>query len=156
MDESVNSADALECRVKLLIYPGELDPEKVTEILGITPTEIIKKGKISGPNTLGRVRINKNNCWSLISDQVLKSKLLTEHMDWMIEKLSSAKPRLDQLKTIPGLDISFRCTWWIKDGGWFTFTTAQLKKISELDLDLEFEVAAYPDEKDSEGDEPSI
>ncbi|WP_141733463.1 DUF4279 domain-containing protein [Oligoflexus tunisiensis] len=149
MDESVNSTDALECRVKLLIYPGDLDPEKVTEILGITPTEIFKKGQISGPNSLGRVRINKNNCWFLISDEVLKSNMLVEHMDWMLDKLSLAKSGLDVLKTVPGVSISFRCTWWTKDGGWFTFTANQLKKIADLGLDLEFEIAAYPDDKDS-------
>jgi hypothetical protein len=153
MNEPANSTDALECRVKLLIYPGDLDPEKVTEILGIAPSEIVKKGKISGPNSLGRVRVNKNNGWFLISDQDLKSNMLTDHMDWMLEKLVPIKSGLDALKSVPGLYISFRCTWWTRDGGWFTFTEAQLKKIAEIGLNLEFEIAAYPDEKGSRDDE---
>jgi hypothetical protein len=49
--------------------------------------------------------------------------------------------------------LNFRCTWWTKDGGWFAFTAKQLKQIAELGLDLEFEIAAYPDDKDSEIDD---
>lgn len=145
--------DCLECRVKLLIYPGDINPKEITEILGVQPTSIGIKGEIAGPNSHGRIRINPCTTWFLISDEVLKSTKIEEHLDWMLEKLIQAKPGLDKIKKLPGVTIYFRCTWWTRTGGGFNFRSDQLKKLALLDLELEFDIAAYPDDKEADVEE---
>lgn len=140
----------LEARIQLLIYPGNISPDKITDIIGIEPTETAVKGTISGPNSVGKVHINPCTLWFLISDQIVKSSSVAVHLDWMLDKLLMAKPGLDKIKALPGVTIYFRFTWWTKTGGCFNFRPDQLKKLAELDLELEFDIAAYPDEQDSE------
>lgn len=48
---------------KLLVYPGEMHPSRVTELLGLIPTRQIVAGEASSPNSLGLRRVGKINGW---------------------------------------------------------------------------------------------
>jgi hypothetical protein len=72
---------------KLLIYPGEMHPSRVTELLGVSPTRQVVAGEVSPPISSGLRRVGKINGWFLSSEEHVESKDVRRHLDWLLAKL---------------------------------------------------------------------
>jgi hypothetical protein len=130
----------LETRCELAIYPGHLLPEEVSTRLGLEPTSVQRAGETS-TNSRGRVRTTKVNGWFLSSENVVASKDLRRHLDWLIAKVQPAAVPLAELRATPGVEMWIGCVWWSKEGhGGPTLSPEQMRAIAALDLECSFDV----------------
>lgn len=76
-----------ETYVTLLIYPGETHPNKITELLGIDPSNI----SIKGEDQRGR----KQNGWFLTTQGQIESKDCRRHIDNLLDVVEPKTPFLN-------------------------------------------------------------
>lgn len=143
-----NPKVCLETRVKLRIYPKTMPLEAISQILRIEPSQSLKKGELSKPNSAGKKRKIASSAWQLSSDQYLNSLNIEEHLDWMLGKLSPVKDQLLILQKNPDIEIIFDIIWWTRIGGYFSFSAEQLNALAELNLRVVFDMQAFPEEAD--------
>ncbi len=128
----------LETRAKLLIYTGDMLPDKVTELLQIEPSEILRKGE-SVTNRIGRTRIHKLNAWFLYSEPKIDSLDLSEHLNYVLETIYPAKEQLLSLHQNKQITMRIDCVWYSKgDTSGISLSSEQMKKMSELNLECSF------------------
>jgi hypothetical protein len=133
---------------KLLIYPGSTDPDKVTEELGIEPTQVNKKGATWRTGT-GRIKTYPLNAWFLSSEAWVDSKDLRRHLDWLLDKLVDAQTGLRKLQSMPEMKMTVDCVWWSAHGhGGPTLWPEQMKVMAELGLECGFDVYFFGNEDD--------
>jgi len=132
---------------KLLIYPESMDPDLVTERLGIRPTQVNKKGALR-PTFRGE-RPWPLNAWFLSSEGEVSSRDVRRHLDWLLARLVAAGDELRALQQQDGIRMSITCIWWSAHGdGGPTLWPEQMKLMAELGLECCFELAFYGDEED--------
>jgi hypothetical protein len=114
----------------LCIYPERSDPNRITKLLGISPTESQIEGE-SGA---------KITAWFLESEHTIKSKDIRRHLDWLLEQLVPRQSRLDQLRS-EGADIFISCFWSSSQGhGGPVISPKQCELLAKLKLELAFDV----------------
>ena len=132
---------------ELRIYPGEISPDDVTTILGITPTQACRVGDRT-TNSLGRERIAKISGWFLSSESSISSLDLRSHLDWLLDCLEPAGAGLARLQQRPGVQMAVHCTWWSAHGdGGPVLWPEQMARLAALDLECGLSVAFYGDEE---------
>jgi len=123
--------------VTLRIYCDQLQPDEVTEFLGILPS----KTQIKGQNN--QLRINKlyeRNGWFLTTKDILSSKDCRRHIDYLVDKILPIKSKLQSLID-SGSKIDISCFWESKSGqGGPTLSKQQLLKLAELGVELWFDI----------------
>lgn len=133
---------------QLVIYPGAMDPEEVTQRLDIQPTEVNRAGEVAR-NSLGRERCVKLNGWFLSSEGKSDSRDLRRHLDWLIELLMPRRAPLLVLQEVEGLKIGINCIWWSAGGqGGPTLWPEQMRAIAELDLECSFDIGFFGQQDD--------
>jgi hypothetical protein len=119
----------------------------VTGRLGLVPTRVVVKGEQSPPNSLGRSRLGKLNAWFLTSEDLVDSKDVRQHLDWLLERLQRKPEALLDLQKEPGVRMYVHCPWWSEDGGGGpTLWPEQMRGMAELNLECTFSFADYSDE----------
>jgi hypothetical protein len=77
----------------------------------------------------------------LSSKNVLASKDLREHIDWLAKKISLSNIDLNKLKNTYGIKFELKCFWNSKYGhGGPTLWPEQMKTVSDLGIDLTFDI----------------
>ena len=128
---------------ELRIYSGFMDPETVTNQLGVAPTSLQKKGE-RRVNSLGRTREVILNGWFLSSESEVSSRDLRQHLDWLLDKIEPSAPQLSNLQTAAGLTMLVNCIWWSAKGqGGPTLWPEQMQRVSALDLECSFDIAFF-------------
>lgn len=124
--------------VTLCIYHKVFPPEKVTEILKISPDET---QQIEGVNLRG---VSKPfSGWFLGTNgkkNISQSKDMRAHVAWLLEKL---EPKKSALRKLSNLDYEMRlfCFWESSSGnGGPELDHDFLKKLSEFPFDLGFDI----------------
>lgn len=113
------------------IYTGEIDPNKITEILNIEPSEVILKG-------MGR-RKNFVNGWFISSEDKIDSKDSRRHIDWLLNQIYPLKDKILELIS-KDYKIDISCYWSSMHGtGGPTLSPYQMKKLSELNIEIWFD-----------------
>lgn len=138
--------------IELLIYGNELDPERISALLGLEPTDAAHTGDVR-INSLGRSRVIVVGHWFLSSEAYVESKDLRRHIDWLVDKLAPRLSELHDLAKEPGVGVRCLCIWWSKHGdGGPTFWPEHLRALSELDVEVAFDVGFYggPEGSDAE------
>ncbi|UCP81808.1 DUF4279 domain-containing protein [Pectobacterium versatile] len=141
-----NYEACLECRAKLLIYPGKMHPDEVSAMLSIEPTQknIIGDRK---KNSLGRTREVKISGWFLSSEDFISSKNLRDHIDWIVAKLDASREDLKKLQNTPGVKMTLSCVWWSAVGhSGPVLWPEQMKALADLDLECAFDIYFFPEE----------
>lgn len=146
-DSSSNSSTCLSCRAKLLLYPGTIHPKAITEMLGVEPSEEIVAGT-NWTTSLGKVKTTKFSGWFLISDHEISSLDLSDHVDWLLNRIRHALAALERLRCTDGVIVRMEFVWWGRLGcGGPTIRADQLLALSALDLECSLGVCYYSDDK---------
>lgn len=129
-----------ECYAQLLIYPGEVHPDEVSDALNLEATKVNVIGDTL-TNSLGRVREIKLAGWFLSSECYVKSKDLREHLNWLLDKLNPVSDELKKLQNIDNVTMTLCCVWRSRYGhGGPVLWPEQMKNISDLNLECSFDV----------------
>lgn len=136
---------------KLQIYPHLLRHERVSEMLGIVPTEGCNVGDQKATR-FGGTRTVRLTYWMLSSEDIVPSLDVRKHVDWLLDRIEPAASALRELQHQPGLRMTVNCPWWSRGGhGGPILWPSQMRRLAALNLECGFEVQFYPD--DEEGPE---
>src|SRR2546423_7254182 len=85
---------AIETNASLRILGEDLDPDQVTNELGLQPDESHRKGDVIGKRT---PLPHKRGYWSIVSSRHMAASAETnDHLRWLV---ASVEPRLDVLRS---------------------------------------------------------
>ena len=127
--------------VSLYFYGDLLDPDVITDCLGVTPTKSFKLGDEHVTVLGGRV-VRKTGLWALQSET--NSVQLSDHIEQLANNLIKIANRKRVLAELPNVDETyldiFVCGGTDKDGGdaKFEISPRHLKIISELGARVKF------------------
>jgi hypothetical protein len=131
--------DAKWNKVSLGIYGEPLEPERITELLGLTPTRWGRKGEIR-ISPRAKVPPRKNSFW-LLSSPLADSEPLDAHLSWLMDKLEPKRQALEELAK--EYKVQFVCGFSSENGqGGCTFDPRLLNRLSSLGLPLVLDL--YP------------
>ena len=131
----------------LRIYADNLDPDMVTDCLGIRPTSSQRKGEIK-TNSRGKQRTIKIGAWFLSSEDRVQSKDLRRHLDWLLALVLPRAEAVRSLQTIDGVTMNVNCIWWsARGGGGPTLWPEQMRGLADLNLECSFDVSFYDEEE---------
>jgi len=136
-------ADISRSTVSIRLFGSELNPEKITQLLGCEPTSAAKTGeKIIKRN--GQERIVKKGFWLLgygESDDVFvenKIEILFGKLTGNLEAWKEATKNLDLADVFCGLFVD-------NPNEGFALSPTTLRKISERNLEIDFDIYALTD-----------
>jgi hypothetical protein len=130
----------------LRVYPGEIDPESVTQRLGVAPSSFQRRGDITSKSS--RARPVPMHGWFLESETMVHSKDCRRHIDWILDQLATKTDAVLALQQA-GCKMDISCYWLSRNGhGGPTVSPAQMKRLAEMNLDLGFDIyGPYDDEE---------
>lgn len=135
--------------VWLRIMSEAVDPDAVTKMLSVAPTETQLAGTPRSPKT---EKLHKYSGWFLSTEGILSSKDARHHLDWILERVKGKNREFTMMRQ-QGYLIDICCRWDSKSGhGGPTLSPYQMQILAELDTELWFDIYFdYPeDEKFSE------
>ncbi|MEK7951772.1 DUF4279 domain-containing protein [Luteolibacter soli] len=129
----------------LRIMSETLDPDAVTGVMGVQPTETQRAGD---PRPTKPDRTYKKSGWWISSSGVLTSLDAREHLDWILSKLDGCDAAFEKLHA-EGHLIDLCVRWDSRWGhGGPTISPVQMRRLAELQIELWFDV--YFDGADEE------
>lgn len=130
---------------KLLIYTEEIEPDEISDRLGISPTRMVKKGAKS-VNSLGRERTAPCSYWMLDSESSVESKDLRVHLDWILDQCTGREQALEELREVNRIRDVISCVWWSAHGhGGPTLWPRQMEAMARLNLECGFDIYFFGD-----------
>lgn len=138
--------------VSLYYWGDDLDPDAITNALGIKPTKSAVKGR-SETTCTGRNVVRRTGLWCLSSDSLSTSIKLDDHIDILVQTLGR-QCRLDLLKQFPNVDDAC-IDIFISDvestnpdsGCQFEISPSSTRLLSEIGLPLRFAIP-FPTARD--------
>ncbi len=127
----------------------------MTDRLGLPCNDEVAVGRVY-VNFLGKSRIGRLNLWSLSSEGIVSSADIRDHLDWLLDKLTSRAAALLALQDEDGVRMSVECLRWsmYKDSFGVVWPE-QMSALADLNLELSWILlydGAPDDEEDSELD----
>jgi hypothetical protein len=125
----------------LYIRGRELEPEKITGILGVCPTRGYKRG-----DKRGKQNVWPHGIWMLESSGELESNDPIKHIEWLVEKLEPARLKLIDILKDETIEAEMSCFWIMP-------TSHEILIISPILLNqvgsfnIKFEFSVYSEEK---------
>ena len=108
----------------LRIYPGEITPPEVTELLGVSqPLPSLRE--------------------SISSESFVESRDLRRHLDWLLDKVEPGSDGLNVLQQRPGVRMCVYCIWWSRHGGGPTLWPERMRRLAALNLECSFDIQYY-------------
>lgn len=136
--------------VTLLIYPGDISPDDVSQRLELMPTATLAAGS-KHTNSLGETRTQPINGWFLSSENIVSSKDLRRHLDWLLEIIEPKSEQLLKLQCAAGMRMTVSCTWWSAAGqGGPTLWPEQMIRLASLNLECALDVSFFGSDEDDE------
>jgi len=137
-DEAGDEADRpSQVRVMLRINGTDLDPDEVSQCLGLRPTKSFRRGDSFRAG--GRMLRRAYGSWSLSTEGTACSDDLSEHSSRLLEWLAPAKAGLETYleQNNIGVAIAF---WWAPSHGpvGFTLTAPIFRQLGEMCKEFEF------------------
>ncbi|MCU0914205.1 MAG: DUF4279 domain-containing protein [Planctomycetes bacterium] len=125
----------------LCIYPGERDPDEVTERLRVQPTSIQRRGEPFVVSSLRRCRLH---AWFLCSQEYVESRDSRRHIDWILDRVEPARQALAALRE-GGARRYLSCYWLSAHGhGGPILSPQQMRRLADLDLECGYDIYAGP------------
>lgn len=112
-------------------------PQIFSKETGLDPSYSQTKNQLIR-NTLGRERIAKKNIWILSSENVVPSRDIRRHLDWLLAKIYPARNALFRLREESVSFAYVNCIWHSNGAGGPTLWPEQMSLLAELDLELTF------------------
>jgi len=127
----------------LRIMGESLDPDEVTCLLEVTPTEIQRSGERLSPET---DNVHQYSGWFLSTKGVLTSLDARHHLDWILERVGDKHREFAALRD-RGYLLDACCRWDSKSGeGGPTLSPLQMLGFAQLGIELWFDI--YFDDRD--------
>jgi len=140
-----------KCYVVLRIYSASISPQRITDALGVKPTQWAEKGRLNEFTNPKRAVISRQNNWFLSSERVVASRDLRRHLDYIISTLADSKGGMQWLQSLPDTSMTLTCYWWSEHNeGGPVIWPSQMKALVDLDLELGFEYTFFDDDDDAD------
>jgi hypothetical protein len=123
-----------ECWASFNIVSKTITPEDVSNFLGVKPSRMSIKSEKT-----------KKNGWFIESENNVKSKKFSDHLDYVLDIILPVNEKLQQFIRKHDLDVYMTCSWWGEMHCGPRLTPEQLRKLSELNIELQFYFASYED-----------
>lgn len=123
----------------LRIYHDQLDPDRVTGMLGIEPTRTQVKGQVE-IRPSGREFTPPIGGWFLSTKGVVDSRDVRRHLDWILDRLVGRDEALQRLRA-EGCRMDVFCYWLSAEGhGGPMLSPSIMRRLAELDLTIGFDI----------------
>ena len=124
---------------ELRIYHDDLDPERITGLLGIQPSQTQVKGR-AYTKPSGREFTPPIGGWFLSTEGLIASKDVRRHVDWILDRLTGKEETLRRLQA-EGNSMDILCFWMSADGhGGPTLSPGIMRRLGELELEIGFDI----------------
>jgi len=121
----------------LRIMSDDLDPDEVTRLLGVSPTETQRRGD---PRPGKEGRTYKKSGWFLSTAGTLTSRDARHHFDWILERIRGKKEAFTVFHS-RGYLVDVCCRWDSKSGhGGPCLSPPQMRDFADLEIELWFDV----------------
>jgi hypothetical protein len=118
----------------LCIYGDDLDPDTVTSLLGIEPSQARTKGQQLKKGVVQR------GGWFLSTEDIIASKDVRCHVDWLIEKITGKEHALHEMR-LRDYQTVVSCYWLSAFGhGGPMLSPAIMRSLANLGLEIWFDV----------------
>jgi hypothetical protein len=115
----------------------DLDPDEVTRLLAISPTETQRKGE---PWPDKPRRVHDKSGWFLSTEGVLTSHDARHHFDWILERIRHKKDAFAIFHS-RGYLVDVCCRWDSKNGhGGPCLSPPQMGAFADLNIEVWFDV----------------
>jgi len=132
--------------IKLRIYPGSLQPNQVSEILGVDATSVVSPEPMHEPVGAFEFRLGKHNGWFLESEKRVGSRDPRRHLEWFLQQVAPLRNKLADLLNRPNCKAYVDVIAWSEDGGLaYTLDPSDLACMALLGIPICFSFADYPD-----------
>jgi hypothetical protein len=126
----------------LRLYGDDLDPQLVTQALGLSPSESAVKG-LEIVSSSGKKRVAPTGRWILESEGQVESTILEQHIEWLLLQLEITKIIPTDIRGVTSADIL--CYWESATGhGGPQFSPELLGRIAKLRLSLSLDIYFAP------------
>jgi hypothetical protein len=123
----------------LVIVHPDLEPDVVTEGLGIQPSRAHRRGDIRNP-LAKRPFIHPRGGWFLSSEDMVQSRDVRRHIDWLLDQVEPKGDVLKQLQS-QGYPTVINCFWCTESGhGGPMLWPRQMSRLGALGLELWFDI----------------
>ncbi len=114
---------------------GDVDPGTVTALLGITPSEVYRKGD---PHPHLKDRYRSGGGWKLLSPLPQDSYFLNEHLEALVDLLL---PVAEKIRTMPvDFERGINCVgYYTRENPGFHLSRELQRKLVQLDLEIDFD-----------------
>jgi hypothetical protein len=99
-----SNPNCAECFASLRLYGDSLNPEEITRLLQMNPSDAAVKGEDSKSSS-GKSRQAPTGRWILGTDGKLTSTNLEKHIEWILDRLASTGIKIDDLPGVERADI---------------------------------------------------
>jgi hypothetical protein len=140
MSESLNSNQSYPPHASLYLRGKDLDPQRVTDILGVIPQEKFKRGDIRQGSDKW-----KHGLWMLWSSEQIDSSDPLVHIKWLLQQIQSAQNRLIELVRDEPVDAEISLFWIMPSSHGVLILEPELLKEIAL-LGIPFELSIYSPE----------
>ena len=137
-------ATCAETHAAFRLGGSDVNPDRVTEVLGIQPTYTYRLG-----DPVGRTGSRRStSAWILSSEGQVGSKDLKRHVDWLLDKVEPRADALTRLRMEEGADADVFCLWVSKSGnGGPDLGPRQMARLAGLQLTIGLDLySLHPDE----------
>jgi hypothetical protein len=118
--------------VTFILRGKNLNPEYITEALGITPTRSYKRGD----QRTGE-KFWPHGLWSFSSQNNISSTDLSKHIEWILDRLEGSRSRLVDLLSENSFEAKLSCFWESQNGyGGIVISRHLLERITAMKLDF--------------------
>ena len=122
--------------VSLIVRGKDLNPQMVTDSIGIFPSRFFKRGDIRKDSKKW-----PHGYWELESTGFVQSSDLALHLEWMAAKLEPSKTALRMLLNNEDLNTELSCFWILPTGNDnLSLSPELLNRIASLGLKLSFDI----------------
>ena len=129
----------LETHAGMRIYHDDLDPDRITGLLGIEPSQTQVKGLVH-TRANGAEFTPPIGGWFLSTQGVIDSRDVRRHVDWILDKLAGKDETLTRLQD-EGNRMDIFCYWLSANGhGGPTLSPAIMRRLGELELEIGFDI----------------
>lgn len=132
--------------ITLKIYPGSLQPNQVSTLLGIDATSAVSPEPMDEPLGTHAFKMGKHNGWFLESEKRVESRDPRKHLEWFLRQWKPLRNKLADLLKQSDCKARIDVIAWSDDGGLaYTLDPENISSLASLGVPVCFSFADYPD-----------
>ena len=142
-----------ETRAKFFVVGVNVNPDVLTERLGVTPTKAYAKGDAYTSKAGPRVR--EFGQWRVESSHLIKSTSTEKHAQAILKALESKKQLIQEYIKNSTDRVGISIYWEATDTayGGFTLKSDTLRRLTDLCSEVDFRFVSFRKQKQTSGDQ---